>query len=55
MVLAAVCKRFWAWIEDAYSKNSHLQYINSANRSPCDIIKKIAVFQDGDQKVQIFA
>ena len=33
-----------------------LQYVNSANRSPCDVIKKIADFQvDGDRKLQIFA
>ena len=34
----------------------HLQYVNSANRSPCDVIKKMADFQeDGNCKLQIFA
>ena len=43
-------------IEDECSRNSHLQYINSANRSPCDVIKKMADFQeDGNRKLQIFA
>ena len=33
-----------------------MQYVNSANRSPCDVIKKMADFQeDGDRKLQIFA
>ena len=49
----------WAFLSrnrDEYSRNSHLQYINSANHSPCDVIKKMADFQeDGDQKLQIFA
>ena len=45
-----------AGIEDECSRNSHLQYVNSANRSPCDVIKKMADFQeDGDRKLQIFA
>ena len=56
MVLATICERFWAGIENEYSRNSHLQDVNSANRSPCDVIKKMADFQqDGDQKLQIFA
>ena len=43
-------------MEDECSRNSHLQYVNSANRSPCDVIKKMADFQeDGDRKLQIFA
>ena len=33
-----------------------MQYVNLANRSPCDVIKKMADFQeDGDRKLQIFA
>ena len=33
-----------------------MQYVNSANCSPCDVIKKMADFQeDGDRKLQIFA
>ena len=53
MVLATICERFRAGIEDEYS---YLQYDNSANRSPCDVIKKMADFQeDGDRKLQIFA
>ena len=42
--------------EDEYSRNSHLQYINLANHSPCDVNKKKADFQeDDDHKLQIFA
>ena len=33
-----------------------MQYVNSANRSPCDVIKKMADVQEyGDWKLQIFA
>ena len=43
-------------LEDEYSRYSHLQYVNSANCSPCDVIKKMADFQeDGDRKLQMFA
>ena len=56
MVLVTICKHFWAGIEDEYSSNSHLQYVNSANPSPCDVIMKMADSrEDGNQKLQIFA
>ena len=29
LVLATVCERLWARIEDEYSRNSHLQYVNA--------------------------
>ena len=53
MALVTICERFWAGIEEEYS---HLQYINSVNCSPCDVIKNMADFQeDGDRKLHIFA
>ena len=34
----------------------YLQYVNSANSSPCDVIKKIADFQEiGNWKLRILA
>ena len=39
-----------------YSSNSHLQYVNLANGSPCDVIMKMADSrEDGDRKLRIFA
>ena len=56
MVLATMCERFWGGIEDEYSRNSHVQNVNSANPSPCDVIMKMADSQeDGDRKLRIFA
>ena len=55
MVLATICEYFLARIEDKYSRNLHSQYVNSANRFPCDVIKKMADFkEDGNRKLQRF-
>ena len=43
-------------LEHKRSWNLPYQYVNLANRSPCDIIKKMADFQDNsDRKLWIFA